>query len=198
MFNFALSTSSTANIPYSVFSYTDDGHYWKNLTTKMDTFNQGGKYTPDSLLITNYITGNSFWQPISINFSSDDSANNNPNFAIRWTYIGSITSHNTRYDNFSLVGDSGALGVNEITSVNNIKIYPNPNNGKFLVVSPQSATDKTVMEVYNVLGATVYTTKLNVSSTLIDLSNNAAGVYLYKVITESGSLVGEGKLVIQK
>jgi|GEM_PF-1577038 len=200
VFNFALSTSSTGNIPYNTLSYTTDGATWKKLTTAMDTFNLSGKPTPDTILVTNYELGNSFWELRTLNFTSDPSVNNNPNFAIRIGYPGpSIGSHNTRYDNFSLSGDStNTLGVNQIISANNIKVYPNPNKGQF-TVSLQGNTEQSMIEVFNMLGEKVYTTKLNSSTTTIDLGSNPVGIYLYRVITETGSnLIGEGKLVIQK
>jgi len=40
--------------------------------------------------------------------------------------------------------------------------------------------------------------KLLYFSLFIDLGNQPNGIYLYRVIDESGALVGEGKFVIEK
>jgi hypothetical protein len=53
------------------------------------------------------------------------------------------------------------------------------------------------IEIYNVLGENVYQSKINSTNTEINL-NQPNGIYFYRVITESGSLLGEGKIVIQK
>ena len=62
-----------------------------------------------------------------------------------------------------------------------------------------------VVEVYNMLGEKVYShykitnpDNYRESNYQIDLSSQPNGVYLYRVITETGDLVGEGKLIIQK
>lgn len=107
--NYALSASSTKGANYNVFSYsTNGGTTWKNLTSAMDTFNIGGVYRPDTLQAINPTTGASDWYPVNINFSSDPSVNNNPDFVVRWEYEGPnsiLTSGNDRYDNISLSGN---------------------------------------------------------------------------------------------
>jgi len=82
-----------------------------------------------------------------------------------------------------------------------VKVYPNPNNGKFEI---QIVNGKLLMlngeiQVYNILGQQVYSQlTIDNSQFIIDLSSQPAGIYLYRVISEDGGLVGEGKLVIQK
>jgi hypothetical protein len=50
------------------------------------------------------------------------------------------------------------------------------------------------------LGEIIYSNTLSIkNSTLnIDLGNKSSGVYLYRVVNETGSLIGEGKFVINK
>lgn len=202
VFNFAQTTSSTGDLNYGSVAYTvNGGTTWLNLTRAMDTFNVSGNRTPDTIVLNNYQTGYSFWELRTLNFTSDPNTNNCAGFGIRFGYYGSVSGHNTRYDNFSLSGDSGTLGVNEVASIyDNVKVYPNPNNGTFTVsyTNSQFPSEAQTIEVYNVLGKNIYTARLNAANTQIDLSNAAAGVYLYKVIDQTGALVGEGKLVIQK
>jgi hypothetical protein len=61
------------------------------------------------------------------------------------------------------------------------------------------------VEVYNVLGEQVYTSTLPPPngggasfSYLMNLSSQPNGIYLYRVISERGALVGEGKVIIEK
>jgi len=40
--------------------------------------------------------------------------------------------------------------------------------------------------------------KFNGGNTQIDLSNNADGIYLYRLVSETSDLISTGKLIIQK
>jgi hypothetical protein len=91
-------------------------------------------------------------------------------------------------------------GMEEITSDNGqITIYPNPNNGIFTIKSSGLA-DHYSIEIYNVLGQKVTVATLNQvqGDNLIDLRSNPSGIYFYRIIKEDGSLLGEGKVVIEK
>lgn len=93
-------------------------------------------------------------------------------------------------------------GVNTLSnSISSISIYPNPNNGAFtLQAASYQPLANSSIEIYNMLGAQVYSNyQMTKSSNYqIDLSNQPAGVYLYRVISASGNLLGEGKIVIEK
>ncbi|HTA26379.1 MAG TPA: T9SS type A sorting domain-containing protein, partial [Bacteroidia bacterium] len=62
------------------------------------------------------------------------------------------------------------------------------------------SASQAIVEVYNILGekVTVATLKQVQGDNLIDLTDQPNGIYLYRVIKEDGSLVGSGKLIIQK
>jgi len=80
----------------------------------------------------------------------------------------------------------------------NILVYPNPSSGNFIFqLSGFSGTWS--VEIYDVLGQKMFSQFSIQNPTFnIDLSSNSSGVYLYKVMDESGALVGEGKVVIAK
>jgi hypothetical protein len=77
-------------------------------------------------------------------------------------------------------------------------LYPNPNTGNFQIAISQQLSANSQIEVYNILGEQVYQAPLNATTTQISMSNKAEGLYLYRVVTEKGNLVGEGKFVIQR
>ncbi len=87
--------------------------------------------------------------------------------------------------------------INMRDNIIKIVAYPNPNNGNF-TLSLQGISEKTQITIYNILGEQVYQTSLNSTSAQIDIGNKAEGPYLYRVTTETGKLVGEGKLIINK
>jgi hypothetical protein len=89
-------------------------------------------------------------------------------------------------------------GLIEFTSnQETIKLFPNPNNGQFTIQS-SVVNGNSVVEVYNMLGEKVYSQLIISNSQLtINLGSQPAGVYLYRVITENGNFVADGKFVIQ-
>ncbi len=105
--------------------------------------------------------------------------------------IGGTSGVIFKLDTNALAG-IGKLNINP----NVINLFPNPNNGRF-ILSLQCIPQKTEISVYNILGEEVYLSSLNSTTTQIDLSGKAEGLYLFMVITETGELVGQGKFVIQ-
>ncbi|HSY76587.1 MAG TPA: T9SS type A sorting domain-containing protein, partial [Bacteroidia bacterium] len=83
------------------------------------------------------------------------------------------------------------------TESTNVFVYPNPSNGLFTiessVVSPKSS-----VEIFNVLGEKVYSSQftINNSQLIIDLSGHPAGIYIYKVMSESGDFISCGRVII--
>lgn len=95
---------------------------------------------------------------------------------------------------------NNVLGVNNITADNgDVKLYPNPNNGTFTIDS-RNLKKASTLSVYNAMGQAIYSSQLsaNSSASAVDMSNAPAGVYFYRVVTQNGDLVNQGKIVIQK
>jgi uncharacterized repeat protein (TIGR03803 family) len=91
-------------------------------------------------------------------------------------------------------------GINSVKNSVSMKLYPNPSNGQFNLQITNYESGIKNIEVYNILGEKVYSNPFTIhnSQFTIDLSSQPSGIYLYRVMAEDGSLVGEGKLVIQK
>ena len=84
----------------------------------------------------------------------------------------------------------------------NVNIYPNPGNGKFHVVVTDFVYRKSNLdvydnlEVYDLLGASVYRSVITDPVSEIDLSSLANGSYVIKIYTDRG--ITTRKIVIQK
>ncbi len=82
-----------------------------------------------------------------------------------------------------------------------ITVYPNPNNGLFSITlsNPELVSSSQSIEVYNVLGEKIYSSLIikNLLFT-IDLRSKPGGIYFYRMLQTDGSVLGEGKLIIQK
>ena len=106
--------------------------------------------------------------------------------------------------NFRVRKINGAVttGINAVQNSSGVNLFPNPNNGAFSlgIRNKEQGVSKMQVEIYNMLGKKVYSNPFTIynSQFTIDLSSNPGGVYLYKVMDESGALVGEGKFIIQK
>jgi hypothetical protein len=84
------------------------------------------------------------------------------------------------------------IGFEESRIGQTLKLYPNPNNGLFRVEFEVEGLKEVEIRVMSLLGQTVYQSKPgNVSGSYreeIDLSSQAAGVYILQVISEDGTV----------
>lgn len=80
---------------------------------------------------------------------------------------------------------------NAITA--NLKVYPNPTTGIF-TISADAAIDK--VEIYNVVGAKVFTKKVGYTKTVVDIGNSVKGIYIYVLTLQDGSVL-KGKVIVQ-
>jgi len=95
------------------------------------------------------------------------------------------------------------LGVPDIKTSNDVAIYPNPNKGNFTISLSNTglvSASQPIIEIYNIMGQKVFveTLKQVQGGNTINLSGNPSGVYLYRVVTQEGNLVGEGKVLIER
>ncbi|MGP8217270.1 MAG: T9SS type A sorting domain-containing protein [Bacteroidia bacterium] len=112
--------------------------------------------------------------------------------------VNNTTTRSNTQHNIALI-----QGIQQLTNVAyNISVYPNPSNGVFqLRIKNSELGMKNTVEVYNMLGEKIYSSNyqiIKLSNHQIDISNQPAGIYLYRVVTEKGEYLGSGKLIIQK
>lgn len=94
---------------------------------------------------------------------------------------------------FELIFAKSATNVENI--YNKVDIYPNPNNGSFIVAVPNSEVVKTI-KVVNAIGQIVYETNEISSNTNVQLQNSSAGVYFVKIEYNNNTTVNK-KVVIE-
>ena len=108
----------------------------------------------------------------------------------------SLTGSGYAYAFLAKLTCSGPLSVNDLMEKNKVMVFPNPSPGKF-TVSIQSLTNKPQLTIYDLMGGIIYDNKLTRTNTQMDLSRNSNRIYLYRIISEKGELIGSGKLVIE-
>ena len=82
-------------------------------------------------------------------------------------------------------------------SLQAVSLFPNPNNGRFTILSSLTGTNLLV-EFYNMLGQKVANSQwpLANSAIQVDLSSQPAGIYLYRITDEQGNSTAKGKFII--
>ncbi len=109
--------------------------------------------------------------------------------------------------------NKNTTGTNHVQGESdNVQVYPNPSKGIF-TISPSHAelahpdesfgrvsASQPIIEIYNVMGQkiTIATLKEVYGDNRIDITNQPNGVYFYRVLNNDGSLLNEGKIVIEK
>jgi PKD repeat protein len=74
---------------------------------------------------------------------------------------------------------SAGTAVNSVNTAGGISIYPNPNSGSFTVKNADNSSMK--VEVFTVLGSKVYSNTSADGDLMVNLQDNAKGIYLVKV-----------------
>jgi uncharacterized protein (DUF2249 family) len=96
----------------------------------------------------------------------------------------------------SKLGPAGGVGITENSPDNFIKIYPNPNNGEF-IVGIAAPAGNTELKLCNSLGQIVYTRILSPGENKIKTGELGKGLYYYYSISGNGQQTNFGKLIIE-
>jgi len=87
-------------------------------------------------------------------------------------------------------------GINEYNSAQLIEVYPNSSSGIFNI--EQLVENSTLsISVYDAFGKEILNQQLTTTSSIIDLSENAAGVYFYRVVG-SDLKSATGKMIVSR
>ncbi len=109
-------------------------------------------------------------------------------------YYVTITDGNNCSVTDSVVVGFWATGIEEKSAISTFMIYPNPNYGKFTVISRQSLVISQI-KIYNVLGEVVYAIKLSTNNEQLT-TNLPSGIYFVKI--ESDGFIETRKINVIK
>ncbi len=84
--------------------------------------------------------------------------------------------------------DKGSGG----NGMNNISVYPNPNNGQFTVTGLDKGM---IVEIYDYTGRSISTSSATDVSIQLNVSNQPNGIYLIRILDKDGNLVATKKLI---
>jgi uncharacterized repeat protein (TIGR03803 family) len=101
--------------------------------------------------------------------------------------------------------NTNVTGINEVATVTNVNLYPNPNKGEFTLEVNNTETasadtkDNVKLEVYNTVGQMVHTQNIqnDVKQSTINLGSEPSGVYIYKVVSDNSGMLANGRFVIE-
>jgi hypothetical protein len=82
------------------------------------------------------------------------------------------------------------VGINESKNDAGILIYPNPTNSKFSIIINGLVKDA-VIEMYNSQGELIFKSLTASRENIIDLTNQALGIYFAKIIKDNNSIVSQ-------
>ena len=114
---------------------------------------------------------------------------NNTAVNLRWITINDTNVPGAAHGT-TLVTDSSMSRIDDIYVIgklrstineninNQVKIYPVPNDGKFVIVSPLS---NSIISIFNTLGEKVYENITTTTNTYIDLSHQKQGIYIIQI-----------------
>ncbi len=71
------------------------------------------------------------------------------------------------------------IGVDEIYSVNEITLYPNPNNGVITISSSEIGNE--IYSIYDLLGKCILTGRMKGKTSKVDITSISSGIYLLKI-----------------
>jgi len=75
------------------------------------------------------------------------------------------------------------IGFNDLIS-NEIKLYPNPNDGQFYLEVPEQLTNQQI-EIFDLNGRLIFTQELNATLNLIQTDKLASGSYLLQLVSKT-------------
>ncbi len=117
-----------------------------------------------------------------------------------YDYTVSATDYVPFSDNFEVIDENIIVDVvlepENIENINSdIVIYPNPNNGKFLIKLKNKNLKDSKISIFDLNGKIIYKDYLYKSTTKINFSDKEAGIYIIKI--ENNNKIIYNKLLIK-
>ena len=139
------------------------------------------------------------WSPTSsLNNSNGPSVIASPTVTTLYTVIGTDTGTCSNKSTHTIVV-SNCTGINSISQYGVMGIYPNPNNGAFVIDVPQGISGIYIIEIRNAISQLIYTDKIQVSGAgvkkEINISKESKGVYSLTI--QSGQAKVIRKIIVE-
>ncbi len=83
-------------------------------------------------------------------------------------------------------------GIEKINEAANIHVYPDPTNGSYSVTGVKQGQ---IIELYNYMGQIISSTVVDNSTMDFDISSNANGIYLLRILNKDGNIVTVKKML---
>ncbi len=106
--------------------------------------------------------------------------------------VGTSTDNDFRYE-FAFEFDNKSVNVEEIESLNNVNIYPNPASSVINV----TATNLTKIKIYNAVGQLIHNEETSSDNVTVDTQNWTNGFYYVTVETANGNSTSQ-KIIVNK
>ncbi len=144
--------------------------------TSYDIYRNGNLYAQD-------LTGNSFLNTYLIN------AGTTYTYYVRAKNANGAINNSNGTLSRTAISCSSARTANSINSEEEIKLYPNPNNGKFTLSLSKQVENKASYAIYDVTGKLIQNKELNEnnlnSEIEVDISNFPAGIYMVNITIDN-------------
>lgn len=90
---------------------------------------------------------------------------------------------------YSVVSSCSSVGIEEVFNNNNFKIYPNPTSTNITIeLIGFNNSFQAQLSLFDLTGKKVYTSSINSTINNIDVSAIKSGLYLLKIISDSGEI----------
>lgn len=175
-----------------------------DLDLRLSITGSGGKFSTNNFVT---VTAGSGWTEVSLSILpsdfvsvSDGSGGGPPGTDIALTlasvselrilssptpaWAGEIIEAEMHLDNITA---STTLSTSEFNKLSDFNIYPNPSKSVLNISLPNKFSE-TKLEVFNILGAKVYSKNLSQLKTAINVSQWRSGVYLVRISTDNETI----------
>lgn len=164
-----------ANVNFVVWSYTDGDGQNGNTVVTYDNIDIDFNTTPG-------IPGGQYRLAVCVDPAEDVSENNENNNCL---YISSQGDNLTYAPNTAGINDEGMDAVS---------LYPNPTTD-MIHIARKKGWENAMISISDISGKELKTAVLNAETVQIDLSDLSNGLYIYRLIDQTGVPLATGKII---
>ncbi len=90
------------------------------------------------------------------------------------------------------------LGINNLQETGYLEVFPNPVSDQVNFNFKTISVGVVYISVYDITGRKIFETMKNEQDNIIDLSNIGEGAYIYSITNTAGTLIYNGKLIVER